>query len=147
MKTTHQIMLLGLTFCATALLLSACNKTEQPTTSTDAENQKPADVTVAATNAAEQVPNQTMVTNAALETATDDSQSQAQQLIDKTKALVAEKKYTEALSSLNELSKLKLNSQQQTWMDEIKAQIQKAMTAQTTSDASKSVGDAIPGLK
>jgi hypothetical protein len=147
MKTTNQITLFVLTVCATTLLLSACNKKEEPAAPTTSEVQRPAEIAVTATNAVIQAVKETMVTNPAIESSTTDSQNQVQELIDKTKSLVAEKKYTEALSSLGDLSKMKLTPQQQTWMDEIKAQIQKAMASQAAPDATKTVSDAIPGLK
>lgn len=68
------------------------------------------------------------------------AEGQVQGLIDRVKGLVGEKKYTEALNSLNELSKLKLTPEQQKWVDELKAQIQKALAGQAAPDATKAVG-------
>ena len=65
---------------------------------------------------------------------------QAQSQIDKVKSLLADKKYTEALTALKELSAMKLTPDQQTMVDGLKAQVEKAMQAEATSDATKSVG-------
>ena len=65
---------------------------------------------------------------------------QAQGLIDKVKGLIVEKKYTEALAALQDLSALKLTAEQQAMANELKAQIQKAMSAQATSEATKAAG-------
>jgi hypothetical protein len=65
---------------------------------------------------------------------------QAQSQIDKVKSLLADNKYAEALTALKELSAMKLTPDQQTMVDGLKAQVEKAMQAQATSDATKSVG-------
>jgi hypothetical protein len=66
--------------------------------------------------------------------------TEAQGLIDKVKSLIAEKKYTEAMSALKELSALKLTPDQQKIVDDLKAQIERALQTQATSEATKSVG-------
>ena len=71
---------------------------------------------------------------------------QAQGVIDKTKALIAEKKYTEALNELKALSELKLTPEQQKLVDDLKAQIQKAMAGATADDATKKATDAVGGM-
>lgn len=65
---------------------------------------------------------------------------QAQSQIDKVKSLLADKKYAEALTALKELSAMKLTPDQQTMVDGLKAQVERAMQAEATSDATKSVG-------
>jgi hypothetical protein len=64
---------------------------------------------------------------------------QAQGLIDKVKSLIAEKKYTEALAAIKDLSALTLTAEQQTMVDGLKAQIEQGMRDKAASDASKSV--------
>jgi hypothetical protein len=61
--------------------------------------------------------------------------AQAQALIDKAKALVTDKKYQEALSSLQQLTGFQLTAEQQKTVDELKATIQTALQ----SDAGKAV--------
>lgn len=149
-------MLLMLAVCGTTLLLSACSKKEEPPAPTASEAQKPvnavaSDVQKATTSAADEAQKQAAEAKAAADTAAAEAQkrtdataapaqNQAQGLIDRIKGLVAEKKFPEALTSLNDLSKLKLTAEQQTWMDELKAQIQKAIASKAASDATKSVG-------
>jgi len=149
MKTTNRYTLLALTVCGTALLLSACSKKEEPSAPTASDAQK------SAGSIADEAQKQAANVKAAAETAAAEAkkqaeaaaaaaQSQAQGLMDRAKSLMAEKKYTEALGSLNELSKLQLTADQQKWLDDMKAQIQKAIAGQATSDATKSVGDLVP---
>jgi Arc/MetJ-type ribon-helix-helix transcriptional regulator len=64
----------------------------------------------------------------------------AQSLIDKAKSLVTAQNYTGASDVLKELAALKLTPEQQKLVDDLKAQIQKAIAAQATSDAAKAAG-------
>jgi len=66
--------------------------------------------------------------------------SEADGLIDKVKSLIADKNYTEATNVLKELGALKLTPEQQKVVDDLKAQIESALQAQATSEATKSVG-------
>ena len=69
--------------------------------------------------------------------AADATTAQAGEVIAKAKGLVAEKKYSEALSALGGLKDMKLSDSQQKIADELKAQIQKLMSG----DAGKAVGN------
>lgn len=71
---------------------------------------------------------------------------QAQGLIDKVKTLVAEKKYNDAMTTLKELSALKLTPEQQKLVDELKAQVQKALAGSAADDAAKKASEATGGL-
>lgn len=68
------------------------------------------------------------------------SQNQAQVLIDKAKQFIADKKYSDALDSLKGLSNLKLTSDQQKIVDDLKTQVEKLMASDTASNAVKSLG-------
>jgi hypothetical protein len=70
--------------------------------------------------------------------------AQAQGLIDKAINFVVRKKYPEALNAVNQLEGMKLTPKQQKAVDALKEQIQKLMVAQTTFEATNSVGE-LPG--
>jgi hypothetical protein len=68
-------------------------------------------------------------------------EQQTQGLIDRAKAYIADKKYQEALASLNQLASTKLTADQQKVVDGLKAQIQSALTKAAIPDASALGGD------
>lgn len=86
----------------------------------------------------------TTVTNAVaeatkqVETAATSATAQAQSLIDKAKALVSEKKYQDALASLQQLTGFQLTADQQKMVDDLKATITSALNSEA--------GKAIQGL-
>ena len=67
--------------------------------------------------------------------------SKTQGLIDKAKGLVAENKFTDASSVLQELSGKSLSAEQTKLVDSLKEQIQKALTAKTADNAASAVGN------
>jgi hypothetical protein len=70
-----------------------------------------------------------------VQSTTNSAFAQAQALIDKVKVLVADKKYQDALASLQQLTGFQLTAEQQKTVDELKATIQTALQ----SDAGKAV--------
>lgn len=82
------------------------------------------------------------VTDKAKEVAAPAS-AKAQELIDSAKSLVGAGKFQEALGKLNEIGGEKLSLNQQTMVDALKAQIEKALAATSGSatDAARAAGN------
>ncbi len=150
MKTTTFIA--SLTACVLAAAFSGCSKTEttsnQPpeapskVESIPAKVQETAGKAVTETKQAAQVVvsnvTQTASTAATAVTAPVAAASaQAQGLIDRAKSYIADKKYQDALDTLNQLKNVQLTPDQQKLVDDLKAQVQKLMS----SDAAKAVGN------
>ena len=81
-------------------------------------------------------------TSGAIEVAAPAS-TKAQELIDSAKGLLAEGKFQDALARLKEIGGEKLSLNQQSMVDSLKAQIEKALAAtpKTASDAAGAVGN------
>jgi len=67
--------------------------------------------------------------------------SKTQGLIDKVKSLIAENKFTDASSVLEQLSGQSLSADQAKLVDSLKEQIQKALTAKAADNAGTAVGN------
>jgi len=63
-----------------------------------------------------------------------------QSLLERIKALIAEKKYAEALSALSEVSTASLTADQQKLVEQLKVQAQNALARQSADQGLKSVG-------
>ena len=103
------------------VVTNAVAQIEQTTTTVKVEAQKAVDSA------------QATVTNA-----TASATAQAQSLIDKAKALVTDKKYQEALTSLQQLTGFQLTADQQKMVDDLKASITSALNSEA--------GKAVQGL-
>lgn len=147
---THSMILAGL--AGGMLLLSGCGQKE---TTPPASNQTPSTPQTALPDAqknlaaaADQVKDAAQKGVAEAQSQLTDSASAAQAkvqgILDRAKGLVAEKKYTEALSLLQqELAGLKLTADQQKLVDGLKAEVQKLMASSTAKDAGKALGDLV----
>lgn len=114
------------------VLSNATAHIEQTTTTLTVEPKK------AAEDAAAPVTNAVVEATQQVETTTAAATAQAQTLIDQATALVTDKKYQEALTSLQQLSGFQLTADQQKTVDELKATIQTAMNSEA--------GKAVQGL-
>ena len=121
---------------ATVALIIGCSKSEEspaappaPAASAPAEAPKPAEVQKAA------------------ETAVDTANAEASKLLDQAKSLISDQKYTDAADLLKRLSDMKLTPEQQKLLDDLKAQVQKALTSASgaASDAANKASEAVGG--
>lgn len=147
-----KLIIPGLLVCASLAILAGCSKEEAPPPPAAPEAPKatqslPSDAAKAvdavkdtAKQAADQATTQAKA-------AQDQAQQQAQGLIDRAKSLVADQKYQDALSSLGQLSSLKLTADQQKMVDDLKAKIQAALAKATATDPAAALGGALGGKK
>lgn len=148
-------VLTGVCVIAALLVLAACTKKEEPKPATDvganAMSTGAADMQKSVSKAASDT--KTAVQGAAADAqklATETAaaaQAKAQGVIDQAKSLVNSGKYTDAMTLLQQkLTGLQLTPDQQKLVDEVKAQIQKALEsaakgpAKAATDAKKPLG-------
>jgi hypothetical protein len=121
---------LALGVAALSLLVAGCGQQETKAPAAPAANTAPAaaDMKAAATKAVDQAK------QAGTQMAADLS-AQAQGMIDKAKSLIGEKKYQEAITSLQQVAMSKITPEQKKTVDDLIAQAQKLMS----SDMGKAV--------
>jgi hypothetical protein len=138
-----KLIITGVVACASLAAVSGCKKEEATPGAPKAQEataSQAAPVVDAGKSAAKEVTDQAAGQAKA-------SEQQAQGLIDRAKAYVAEQKYQEGLNSLSQLSNIKLTAEQQKLVDDLKAQIQTALAKATGSDAASALGGALGGKK
>lgn len=159
-KTLMKITVFVSVVAATAVLVVGCKqksetetqvqKTEAQTTTTSqdlkqAVTEQAAAVQKAATEASAQIATQAKEAAAAAQATGNQAvaavQTQAQTLIDKAKSLVTDKKYQDALNTLQQLSNLKLTPEQEKVVTDLKTQIQKLLASQGMTNAAGALGN------
>jgi hypothetical protein len=126
--------------------LAGCSKQDSTSPQTAGDAQK------AAAPVADALKQTTDGAKAAAQTAVTDATKQAQDAaaattdtaqkwIDKAKSLIAENKFSEASSVLQQLAGQPLTAEQQKLVDSLKEQIQKVLAAKATSEGASAAGN------
>jgi hypothetical protein len=138
---------ISLTFAAAlAFGLASCSKNEPVTLTTDDANKAVGSAADTLTNIAEGTKAEAAKTaEAAKAEATKPAEAadntKAQESIDKAKSLVAENKFADASSVLQQLAGQTLSSDQMKVVDALKEQIQKALAAKAGENAAGAAGN------
>lgn len=145
MKTTQRLPAAAI--CAAAAMLIGCGKTEQSAPA--AASEAPKSVQEAPATPAQPPQAAPQLSLPSVEEAktavTAPAESEAQSLIEKAQGLIAQNKYSDALNVLNQLASLKLTPEQQKLVDDLKAQVQKAMANEAAAGAGKAIGNVLGG--
>ena len=146
MKTTMKPTVIVSLFAVA--LLAACSKKEEATPGVAAatESQKStANVVEDVKKQADSVAASAKATAAdavkQVEAAKDSAVNNVNAVIEKAKTLISETKYEDASKLLQQLAAQTLTPEQQKLVDDLKAQIQKALASKATGDASGAVGN------
>jgi hypothetical protein len=131
--------------CTAALVLglAGCSKSESVTPATDDVNKTVSSAADAVAKTAEATKAEAVkaVDAAKTEVAKAADNSKAQELIDKAKSLVAENKFADASTVLQQLAGQSLSGEQQALVTSLKEQIQKVLAAKATDNAAGTVGN------
>jgi hypothetical protein len=141
------------------LLLNGCNKTEEPAAPGVTQTTPAPSTPTPAAAPVPEPPKATEVKAAVDATVTEPAKAAetvvatpptpavpatpdvaTQSLLERIKALIAEKKYAEALSALSEVSTASLTADQQKLVEQLKVQAQNALARQSADQGLKSVG-------
>lgn len=96
-----------------------------------------------ANQAADQVQAAADQTSAQLQQATATATPEVQNLVQQARNYLNDKKYAEALGTVQRLTNLKLTPEQQKLVDDLRAQVQSAMAKAGASDAASKLGNAL----